>query len=78
MPDSGAGLIEELPLYGLFTIATLLAAPGTRSVQIRSDGNSQSLSWALLATVIVTFLVFRFALSRGIPVPPDPETFFFT
>jgi len=76
MPDAGTGLIEELPLYGLFTIATLLAAPGTRSVEVRSDGNSQRLAWGLLATVIVTFLIFRFALSRGIPVPPDPETFF--
>ena len=78
VPDAGTGLIQELPLYGLFTIATVLAAPGTRSVEIRSDGNSQSLSWGLLGTVIVAFLVFRFALSRGIPIPPDPERFFFT
>lgn len=78
MPDAGTGLIQELPLYGLFTIATVLAAPGTRSVEIRSDGNSQTLSWGLLGTVIVAFLVFRFALSRGIPIPPDPESFFFT
>jgi hypothetical protein len=78
MPDADTGLIQELPLYGLFTIATVLAAPGTRSVEIRSDGNSQSLSWGLLGTVIVAFLVFRFALSRGIPIPPDPESFFFT
>ena len=78
MPDAETGLIQELPLYGLFTIATVLAAPGTRSVEIRSDGNSQSLSWGLLATVIVAFLIFRFALSRGIPIPPDPESFFFT
>jgi cytochrome bd-type quinol oxidase subunit 2 len=78
MPDAGTGLIEELPLYGLFTIATVLAAPGTRSVEIRSDGNSQDLSWGLLGTVIVTFLVFRFALSRGISIPPNPETFFET
>jgi len=28
--------------------------------------------------VIVAFLIFRFALSRGIPIPPDPESFFFT
>jgi len=76
IPDAGIGLIEELPLYGLFTIATLLAAPGTRSVEVRSDGSSQGLSWGLLGTVIVAFLIFRFALSRGIPVPPDPETFF--
>lgn len=78
MPDADTGLIQELPLYGLFTIATVLAAPGTRSVEIRSDGNSQSLSWGLLGTVIVAFLVFRFALARGIPIPPDPETFFVT
>jgi hypothetical protein len=78
VPDAGTGLIEELPLYGLFTIATVLAAPGTRSVEIRSDGNAQGLSWGLLGTVIVAFLIFRFALSRGIPIPPDPESFFFT
>lgn len=78
LPDAGNGLIEELPLYGLFTIATVLAAPGTRSVDIPYDGNHQDLSWGLLATLVVTFLVFRFALSRGITIPPDPENFFFT
>ena len=75
LPDA-TGLIEELPLYGLFTVATVLAAPGTRSVEIRSDGNSQALSWGLLGTVLVAFLIFRFALSRGIPIPPNPESFF--
>ena len=78
IPDGGVGLIEELPLYGLFTFATLLAAPGTRSTEIRSDGDSQRFSWGLLGTLIVAFLIFRFALSRGISVPPDPESFFFT
>ncbi|MGH8928106.1 MAG: hypothetical protein ACRDWH_07125 [Acidimicrobiia bacterium] len=78
LPDAGTGLIEQLPLYGLFTVATVLAAPGTRSVEVRSDGNQQRLSWALLATVVVTFLLFRFGLSRGIPIPPDPENFFLT
>ena len=78
LPDAGNGLIEELPLYGLFTIATVLAAPGTRSVEIPYDGNHQDLSWGLLATLVVTFLIFRFALSRGITIPPDPENFFFT
>ena len=78
LPDSGNGLIEELPLYGLFTIATVLAAPATRSVEIPYDGNDHDLSWGLLATLIVTYLIFRFALSRGITIPPDPENFFFT
>ena len=78
LPDAGNGLIEELPLYGLFTIATVLAAPGTRSVEIPYDGNHQNLSWGLVATLVVTFLIFRFALARGVTIPPDPENFFFT
>jgi hypothetical protein len=78
LPDSGTGLIPQLPLYGLFTIVTLLAAPAIRPVQTPIDEDRQVLSWGLLATVIVTFLIFRFALSRGIPIPPDPEGFFYT
>ncbi len=79
LPDGGTGLVPTLPLFGLFTIATLLASFGTRSVSIPPDGNPPfKVSWALLATVVITLLIFRFALVRGIPIPPDPETFFFT
>lgn len=78
IPDAGAGLVPALPTFGLFTLATLLAALGTKSVEIRRDaGMTPRFSWGLAATVVVTLLVFRFALSRGIPFPPDPETFFF-
>lgn len=77
-PEPGTGLIQELPLYGLFTVATLLAAPGTRSVEVRPEGTGQRLSWALIVTLIVTFVIFRWALARGIPIPPDPESFFVT
>jgi hypothetical protein len=63
----------------LFTLATLLAALGVKSVEIRRDADmTPRFSWALLATLVVTMLVFRFALARGIPIPPDPESFFFT
>lgn len=79
LPDEGAHLVPTLPLFGLFTIATFLAALGTRSVTIHPDGNPPAkVSWALVATVVVTLLVFRLALVRGIPIPPNPETFFFT
>lgn len=76
LPDAGTGLIQQLPLYGLFTVATLLAAPGTRSAAPVSDEVRQRLSWSLVVTLVVTFLLMRLALTRGIPVPPDPETFF--
>jgi hypothetical protein len=78
LPDAGTGLIQQLPLYGLFTVATLLAAPGTRSAVPTSNEVGQRLSWALMVTLIVTFLVFRLALTRGIPIPPDPQDFFAT
>lgn len=78
LPEPGTGLIQELPLYGLFTVATLLAAPGTRSVEVRPRGPGQRISWPLVATVIVTFVIFRLALARGIPIPPDPANFFAT
>jgi hypothetical protein len=77
-PDPGSGLVQELPLYGLFTVATLLAAPGSRSVEVRADNQGQRLSWALIVTLVITFAVFHWALSRGIGIPPDPETFFAT
>jgi hypothetical protein len=77
LPDAGTGLIPTLPLFGLFTIATFVAALGTRNVSIHGETTHKP-SWALLATVVVTLLVFRFALARGIPIPPDPEHFFYT
>jgi hypothetical protein len=78
LPDSGNGLISALPLYGLFTMATLLAAPGTKSVDPDQGATAQRFSWGLVAAVVILFVLFRFALSRGIPIPPDPQTFFVT
>jgi hypothetical protein len=76
LPDPGNGLVQSLPLVGLFTVATLLAAPGTKNVEGPMYREERPLSWGLLATVVVFFLVFQFALSRGIPIPPDPQQFF--
>ncbi len=76
VPDSGTGLVSALPLYGLFTVATLLAAPGSKAVEADSNSTARRFSWGLAAAVVVLFVIFRFALARGIPIPPDPETFF--
>jgi hypothetical protein len=78
LPDSGVGLISALPLFGLFTVATLLAAPGSKSVDPDQGATAQRFSWGLVAAVVILFVLFRFALSRGIPIPPDPQTFFVT
>jgi hypothetical protein len=76
LPDPGTGLVQSLPLQGLFTAVTLVAAPGTKSVEGPRERQHRPLSWALLATVIATFIVLRFVLARGIPVPPNPQDFF--
>jgi hypothetical protein len=75
-PDPGTGLVQSLPVQGLFTVLILLAAPGTRTVEGPRERIHRPLSWALLVTVIATFLVFRFVLARGIPIPPNPQDFF--
>lgn len=76
LPDPGTKLVSQIPLTALFTVATLLAAPGTTTVIAPSERQHRRFSWALLVTVLVGFLVFRFALSKGIPIPPDPQRFF--
>jgi hypothetical protein len=76
VPDSGSGLISSLPLYGLFTVATLLAAPGSKAVDPDPNSTARRFSWGLVAAVLILFVLFRFALARGIPIPPDPATFF--
>ncbi|CAN5241467.1 hypothetical protein BH18ACT5_BH18ACT5_03530 [soil metagenome] len=76
VPDSGSGLVSALPLYGLFTAATLLAAPGSKAVDPDPNSTARQFSWGLVAAVVILFVLFRFALARGIPIPPDPATFF--
>jgi hypothetical protein len=79
IPDAGTGLVPALPFYGLFTVATLLAALGTRSVQIPYEQDTQTRpSWGLLATLVVALVGFHLVLARGIPIPPDPDRFFLT
>lgn len=76
LPDSGTGVISSLPLYGLLPVLTLLAAPGSKSVEPDRNATASTFSWGLVIAVVVLFVLFRFALARGIPIPPDPDTFF--
>ncbi|CAN5814048.1 hypothetical protein BH23ACT5_BH23ACT5_05780 [soil metagenome] len=71
LPDAGTGFVQTLPTIGLFTVATVLAALGTRSVQVYDQGGTQGFSWVPVAWLVVMILVSQLALRRGVFVPPD-------
>lgn len=72
LPDSGTGFIQTLPLFGLFTVATVLAALGTRTVRIEDYRQTQLWSWLPLAWFLVLAVIFQVILSRGLYIPPSP------
>lgn len=72
LPDSGTGFIQTLPLFGLFTVATVLAALGTRTVRIEDYRQTQMWSWLPLAWFLVLAVIFQVILSRGLYIPPSP------
>lgn len=71
LPDNGVGLIPSLPLLGLFTIATVLAALGTRTVQTGDYREAPGWSWLPLVWLVVFGLLFQFVLRRGLIIPPS-------
>lgn len=71
LPDNGVGLIPSLPLLGLFTIATVLAALGTRTVQIGDYREEPGWSWVPLVWLVIFALLFQFLLRRGMVIPPS-------
>ena len=73
MPDNGTGFIQTLPLLGLFTVATVLAAMGTRTVRIGDGGQPQGFSWLPLAWLVALLLIFQLVLGRGLNSPPSPD-----
>lgn len=74
LPDNGTGFIQTLPLLGLFTAATVLAAIGTRNVRVPSGGEAQGFSWLPLAWLVFLLLLFQFVLGRGVHIPPSLDT----
>lgn len=71
LPDGGVGLVPSLPLLGLFTIATVLAALGTRTVQIGDYREAPGWSWLPVLWLVGFGLVFQFLLRRGVVIPPS-------
>ncbi len=71
LPDNGTGFIQTLPLLGLFTVATVLAALGTRTVRIEDQRAAQMWSWLPLGWFLFLAVVFQLVLSRGLLIPPS-------
>jgi hypothetical protein len=75
VPDQGSGFLAGLPFYGLFVIVTLLAAPQTKHFLAPQLAEERTLSWGLVIGFFIVFLVARFALEPGVPIPPWDENF---
>lgn len=71
LPDGGTGLVPSLPLFGAFTIATVLAALGTRMVRIGDHREALGWSWLPLAWLVFFALVSQFLFRRGVLIPPS-------
>lgn len=70
LPDE-SGFVQTLPLLGLFALATVVAATGTRGVRVSSTSEPRSFSWLPVAWLVVMFLIFQLVLSRGLIIPPS-------
>lgn len=73
VPDQGTGFLAGLPLYGLFIVVTLLAAPQTKHFLAPQLAEERTLSWGLVVGFFIVFLVARFVLEPGLLIPPWDE-----
>ncbi|MDX1447447.1 MAG: hypothetical protein R3246_00155 [Acidimicrobiia bacterium] len=70
VPDQGTGFLATLPFYGVFVVITLLAAPQTKHFLAPQLAEERTLSWGLVASLLLVFLVTRFGLEPGLVIPP--------
>jgi hypothetical protein len=75
VPDPGSEFVGGLPIYGLFIVVTLLAAPQTKHFLAPQLAEERTLSWGLVVGFFIVFLVTRFVLEPGLVIPPWDETF---
>lgn len=69
LPDAGNGLIQTLPWMGAFSVATVLAAAATKTVQ--ASGNEEmGWSWTPLAWLVVIGFVMHGLMAGGVELPP--------
>lgn len=78
VPDQGTGFLASLPLYGLFVVITLLAAPQTKHFLAPQLAEERRLSWGLVVGFFIVFLVTRYGLEPGLVIPPWDELFQWT
>jgi hypothetical protein len=69
-PDAGSGVIPALPLSAVVFLATVLAAPGTTTVQGPEDPQVTPWPWGLMGTLFVMLLFEVFVLRGGVSVDP--------
>lgn len=72
VPDS-SGYVASLPFSGLFTLVTLLAAPGTKRVSAPKVVEERTVSWGLVGAVAATLIGVHVLFQPGVPVPPWNE-----
>lgn len=68
LPDAGNGLIQSLPWMGAFSIATVLAALGTKTVHA-SGGKEAGWSWLPLVWLVLLGALMQGLLAGGVGVP---------
>lgn len=78
VPDQGTGFLATLPFIGLFVVVTLLAAPQTKHFLAPQLAEERTLSWGLLISFFLMFLLTRFALEPGLLIPPWDDRFQWT
>jgi hypothetical protein len=69
LPDAGSGYVASLPLIGLFSIVTTMAARNTTNISIPLAIEERSFSIGLAVAAVIVFVVARF-LAPGVPIPP--------
>lgn len=75
VPDQGSGFLATLPFLGLFVVITLLAAPQTKHFLAPQLAEERTLSWGLVVTFFLVFVVTRFGLEPGLVIPPWDDQF---
>lgn len=72
VPD-GSGYLAGLPLAGIFTVVTLLAAPGTKRVSAPKVIEERMVSWGLVGTAVAVLVLVHILFQPGVPIPPWNE-----
>lgn len=70
LPDSESLVIRSLPLTSLIFLATLAAAPGTKSVFGPDEHQFTPWPWALLATLLGLLVIHLVILQGGMEIDP--------